>query len=197
MRHRVHHRARQAVDAADPGGQAHRRCGVPHRDAAGRPGSDRHGRSGVAGLRRTAGAADVPALRHRRDQVRQGEEDRAGHERLARRRGGQGRLRLLHRGQVVALGRGGDPRAPRDEPRRPQRHDRRERHPDQPRRQDLARGGRRARHGQDLRVRRRVARRQHQAADPAGARRARPRQHRDPRGRCHLDRRHLGRGVRR
>ena len=58
----------------------------------------------------------------------------------------------------------GDPRAARDQPRRPQRHDRRGRHPDLARRQDLARRGRRPRHGQDLRLRRRVARRRHQAA---------------------------------
>ena len=31
VRHRVHHRARQAVDAADPGRQAHRGGGVPDR----------------------------------------------------------------------------------------------------------------------------------------------------------------------
>ena len=40
-----------------------------------------------------------------------------------------------------------------------------ERHPHQPGRQDLARGGRRARHGQDLRLRRRGARRRHQGRD--------------------------------
>ena len=36
VRHRVHHRARQAVDAADPGRQAHRGRRVPDRRAAGR-----------------------------------------------------------------------------------------------------------------------------------------------------------------
>ena len=36
VRHRVHHRARQAVDAADPGRQAHRRRGLPDRRTAGR-----------------------------------------------------------------------------------------------------------------------------------------------------------------
>ena len=34
VRHRVHHRARQAVDAADPGRQAHRGGGVPDRRAS-------------------------------------------------------------------------------------------------------------------------------------------------------------------
>ena len=47
VRHRVHHRARQAVDAADPRRQAHRRRGVPDRDPARRPGPDRHGRGGA------------------------------------------------------------------------------------------------------------------------------------------------------
>ena len=63
VRHRVHHRARQAVDAADPGRQAHRGGGVPDRDAARRPGPDRHGRGPAAGNRRPARPADVPAIR--------------------------------------------------------------------------------------------------------------------------------------
>jgi pyruvate, orthophosphate dikinase len=46
--------------------------------------------------------------------------------------------------------RAGHPRPPGDQPRRPRGHGRRRRHPHQPRRQDLARGRRRARHGQDL-----------------------------------------------
>ena len=41
VRHRVHHRARQAVDAADPGRQAHRGGGVPDRHPADRRGPDR------------------------------------------------------------------------------------------------------------------------------------------------------------
>ena len=49
VRHRVHHRARQAVDAADPGRQAHRGGGVPHRHPARRPGPDRHGRGAARG----------------------------------------------------------------------------------------------------------------------------------------------------
>ena len=94
---------------------------VPHRDPAGRRGPDRHGRGGPAGHRGAAGPADVPALRR----AGAAPQDRAGPQRLARRRGRTGRLRLLHRGQVVALGRAGDPGPPRDQPRRPQRHDRR------------------------------------------------------------------------
>ena len=51
VRHRVHHRARQAVDAADPGGQAHRRRGVPDRRPAGRRGRDRRRRGAAPGAR--------------------------------------------------------------------------------------------------------------------------------------------------
>ena len=65
VRHRVHHRARQAVDAPDPGRQAHRRRRLPHRHPARRPGPDRRGRGAAAGQRRPARAADVPALRRR------------------------------------------------------------------------------------------------------------------------------------
>ena len=66
VRHRVHDRARQAVDAADPGRQTHRRRGVPDRGPARRPGPDRHGRGAQPGHRRPAGAADVPAVRRAR-----------------------------------------------------------------------------------------------------------------------------------
>ena len=67
VRHRVHHRARQAVDAADPG----RASGPPAAafriaDPAGRRGPDRRRRGAAPGHRRPAGAADVPAVRHRR-----------------------------------------------------------------------------------------------------------------------------------
>ena len=66
VRHRIHHRARQAVDAADPGRQAHGGGGVPDCDAARRPGPDRHGRGPAAGNRRPARPVDVPAIRRRR-----------------------------------------------------------------------------------------------------------------------------------
>ena len=49
VRHRVHHRARQALDAADPGRQAHRGRGLPDRHAARRRGPDRHGRGARSG----------------------------------------------------------------------------------------------------------------------------------------------------
>ena len=64
VRHRVHRRAGQAVDAADPGRQAHPRGGVPDRRAHGRRGPDRHGRGAAPGERRAARQPDVPALRH-------------------------------------------------------------------------------------------------------------------------------------
>ncbi len=49
VRHRVHHRARQAVDAADPGRQADRGGGVRHRHPAGRRGHDRSRRGAATG----------------------------------------------------------------------------------------------------------------------------------------------------
>ena len=85
-----------------------------------------------------------------------------GHQRVARRGGRQGRLRLGPRRRARRPGREGHPGPPRDQPGRPARHDRRPGHPDQPRRQDQPRGRGRPRHGQDLRLRRRGARRGHQ-----------------------------------
>ena len=96
VRHRVHRRARQALDAADPRRQAHPRGGVPDRRPHGRRGPDPDGRGGPARHRRPARPADVPALR--RD-VR-AHAARQGHERLPRRGGRQGRLRLRHRRRV-------------------------------------------------------------------------------------------------
>ena len=63
VRHRVHRRARQAVDAADPCRQAHGRGGVPDRRPARRRAADHPGRGAAAGHRRATGAADVPAVR--------------------------------------------------------------------------------------------------------------------------------------
>ncbi len=48
VRHRVHRRARQAVDAADPGREADAGGGVPDRDPHGRRGPDPDGRGGHA-----------------------------------------------------------------------------------------------------------------------------------------------------
>ena len=63
VRHRVHRRAGQALDAADPGREAHPRGGVPDRGAHGRRGPHRHGRGAAPGQRRAAGQPDVPAVR--------------------------------------------------------------------------------------------------------------------------------------
>ena len=72
VRHRVHRRAGQALDAPDPRRQAHARGGVPDRGAHGRRGPHRHGRGAAPGHRRAAREPDVPALR------RQGRADPAG-----------------------------------------------------------------------------------------------------------------------
>ena len=90
VRHRVHHRARQALDAADPGRQAHRRGRVPDRHPARGPGPDRHGRGGHPGHRRPARPADVPPVRPQPG----AEEDHHRGQRLPGRRGRQGRVRL-------------------------------------------------------------------------------------------------------
>ncbi len=122
-------------------------------------------------LQRVNGAQLAQLMFPRFDSEATDREGRPRHRRLAGRRRRQGRLRLLHRDQVVPLRREGHPHPPRDQPRRPRRHDRRRGHPHQPRRQDLARRRRRPRHGQDLRVRRGGAGGRHQAAADDGARR--------------------------
>ena len=136
---------KRTPEAAFRIGRAHDRRG-PHR----------HRRGAAPGDRRPARAADVPALRRER----RAHAARDGHERLPRRRRRQGRLRLRHRRRVGRARRGRDPGPQGDQPRRPARHGRRPGHPHQPRRQDLARGRRRPRHGPHLRLRRRVARRE-------------------------------------
>ncbi|CAM5550873.1 hypothetical protein SAVIM40S_05438 [Streptomyces avidinii] len=179
LRHRVHHRARPAVDAPDPRRQAHGGCGLPHRHAARGPGPDHRGRGPPARHGSPARAADVPALRR-------GREDRAARPRYRRLPGRgrrQGRLRLVHGRQVVPLRREGHPDPPRDQPGRPRRHDRLRGHPDLARRQDLARRRRRPRHGQDLCLRRRGTGRRHQAPPHDG------RRHGHRRGRRRLHRR--------
>ena len=84
------------------------------------------------------------------------------------------------------------PRAPRDQPRRPARHGRGGRHPDQPWRQDLARGRRGPRDGPHLRLRRRDPRGRHQGHAVQHARRYRRAAGRHPLDR-RLDRRDLPR----
>ena len=141
------------------------------------------------GHRRPARAADVPPLRRRRGEVKK---IAKGDQRLAGRRGRQGRLRLRDAPcERAGAGRGGHPGPPGDQPRRPARHDRRPGHPDQPRRQDQPRRRRRPRHGQDLRLRRGRARgrrgRAGQFTAPGGVD--------GQRGRRHLDRRHVRRRL--
>ena len=132
VRHRVHHRARQAVDAADPGRQAHRRGRVRHRRAARRRGRDRPRRGAAPGHRRAARPADVPALRP----DRRPEAARPRRRRLAR-RGRRHRSSSPPPGPSSGRrGRAGHPGPPGDQPGRPARHDRRAGHPHQPRRQD-------------------------------------------------------------
>ena len=141
------------------------------------------------GHRRAARPADVPALRRRAPTSKQ---IAKGIERLARARPSARPSSTPTRAvELAARGRGRHPGPPRDQPRRPARHDRRPGHPDQPRRQDLARRRRRPRHGQDLRLRRRGARGRHQASSrftaPGGVV--------GQRGRRHLHRRHHRRGL--
>ena len=115
-----------------------------------------------------------------------------GHERLARRRRRQDRLRHPDRGRVGRARGERDPGPPGDQPRRPARDDGRPRRAHQPGRQDLARrrGGPRdgphlcLRGGGAARRRRAQAARRTPGADAA-------------RGRRDLDRRHHRRGVRR
>ena len=63
VRHRVHHRARQALAAADPGGQADRGGRVPDRDRARRREPHHDGRGDHALHGRQAQPAAVPAVR--------------------------------------------------------------------------------------------------------------------------------------
>ncbi len=157
----------QALDAPDPRRQAHPGGGVPDRPAHDRRGPDRHRRGHPPGHRRPARPADVPQLR-RGGRAQPG---RQRHERLPGRGRRQGRLRLRHGRRVGRARRGRDPGPQGDQPRRPARHGRRQGHPHQPRRQDLARGRGRPRHGPHLRLRRRGARRERQEAAGQGPRR--------------------------
>ncbi len=188
VRHRVHHRARQAVDAADPGRQAVRAGRVRRRAAVRRRRPDRHRRGAAPGDRRSAGPADVPRLRPERGC----EAAHEGRQRLTGRRQRQGGVRQCDRRRVGRARRARDPGAPGDQPGRPARDDRRPRHPDQPGRADQPRGGGRPRHGQDSGVRRR------QAADrPQAPPAHRPGRRRGRGGRPDLHRRHHRGGVRR
>ena len=110
-------------------------------------------------LRRVTGAQLAQLMFPQFDEKAEHGPARQGHERLARRRRRQGRLRLAHGRRVGRGGRAGDPGPPRDHARRPARHGRRDRRAHLARRQDVARRRRRPRHGPHLRLRRRLARR--------------------------------------
>ena len=150
---RIHGRAGQAVDAADPLRQAHRQGGAADRGRAGQRRPDQPQGGGDAG--RSGRARPAPASDHRSERRAQGDRDRAAG--LARR--GRRRDRVLgrRRREHEGAGQEGDPGAGRDLARGHPRHARRRRHPHHPRRHDLACGGGRARHGQALRLGRGLA----------------------------------------
>ena len=149
---RVHDRARQALDAADPQRQAHRARRAARRGGDGQRGPDlARGRDHA----RRAGRARPAAASDPRPQG----EARAARDRPARfARRGERRDRVLGRrgGGCAPGGTEDDPGARRDLARGHSRHARRRRHRDDARRHDLARRGGRARHGQALRLRRRA-----------------------------------------
>ena len=148
--HRVHRRARQALDAADPQRQADGQRRAPDRGGHGQRRPDlARGRDHP---RRARGARPTPASDPRSEGEARADRDRTA--RLARRRqrrrscsppttpkprGKAGRKTILVRVETTP---GGHPR-----------HARRRRHRHDARRHDLACGGRRARHGQALRGR--------------------------------------------
>ena len=181
---RVHGRARQIVDAADPQRQAHGKSGVEGRGRDGQRGP--HLARGRDHPRRARRARSAPAPDPRPQGETQGARDRPP--RLPRR--GERRDRLLRR-RGAGLASGGtevDPGQGRDVAGRHSRHARRRGHRHHARRHDLARRRGRARHGQGLRLRRqRDPRRLRRPDDDRGRR--------DPEERRHPhDRRRLGRG---
>ncbi len=150
---RIHGRAGQAVDAADPLRQAHRQGRAAHRGRTRQRRADLQERSGAA--RRSAGARPAAASDHR--SARASPRDRHRPAGLARRRLGRDRV-LAGRGRAAQSRRPqGHPGAGGNIARGHSRHARGRRHSHHPRRHDLARRGGRARHGQALRLRRRLA----------------------------------------
>ena len=149
--HGVHGRGRQALDAADPQRQAHRQGGAAHRGRSRKRGAD-HGSGG--GRPRRSGSPRPAAASDDRPEGR-AQDHRHRPAGLARRRLGRDRVQLGRGGERQEERPQGHPGAGRDEPRGHPRHARRGRHPDDPRRHDLARRRRRARHGQALRLGRR------------------------------------------
>ena len=150
---RVHRRARQALDAADPQRQAHRR--------APRCGSRSRWPTKGSSPREEAIARVEPAtldqlLHPTIDPNAKRDADRDRPARLARRRERRDRV-LRRRGRGAEAGGPQDhPRARRDLARGHPRHARRRGHRHHARRHDQSRRGRGARHGQALRLRRRA-----------------------------------------
>ena len=151
---RVHGRGRPALPAADARREAHRARGARDRGLDGRRGADLA--RGGAGAHRPRPARPAPA-----SDDRPGARARGGGARPEREPGrGQRRRRLRrrHRGRARE-GRPGDPRPHGDDAGRHPRDDRGRGDPHRARRHDLARGRRRARHGQAVRRGLRRARR--------------------------------------
>ncbi len=158
---RIHSRAGQVVDAANPQRQAHRASRAAHRRRSCAGEIDHQGRG--FGADRSRGARSAPASDHRPQSRTQNYRHRiAG---FAWR--GEWRDRVL-------FGRSGTPQEPRPQShfsadrnlaRGHPWHARRRRHFDHTRRHDLACGGGRARHGQAVRLRRRLVARRLPDAD--------------------------------
>ena len=146
---RIHGRAGQAVDAADPFGQAHRQGGAQGRGRA--CGRGAHHPRGGDHPHRPRRARPASASDHRSQCRAQHHRDRAA--RLARR--GIGRDRVLGRRGRDAQGQGQErhPGAHRDVAGGHPRHARGRGHPHHPRRHDLARRRGGAWDGQALRFR--------------------------------------------
>ena len=164
VRHRVHDRTREALDASDPHRKAHRRGGVPDCDPAGRRGTDHSRRGPDPGVGCGTRTADVPAVRQGQHAVAA----RARDGRLTWRGGRDGGLRFRGSGSGCAAGGVGDPGPEGDESRRSGGDDRGSGDPHGSRRKDISCGGRRARDGPDVCVRRRSPGRGARIADRAG-----------------------------
>ena len=180
--HRVHRRGGGALPAPDANREADGAGRAPdrRRDDRGRPHLARGGRH--AHRPGTARSAAPPDDRPGRDRRRR----RDGAERVAGGRLGGDRARRGPRRGPRSRGRGRAARPVGDDARRHPRPDPRERRPDGARRDDLARGGRRTRHGQAVRGGLRGALDRPRRTDGA------PRRGRAPRGRPPDDRRRHG-----
>ena len=117
--HRVHRRARQLVDAADPHRQAHRQGGAADRGRHGERGPDRRGGGGAAASirpRSTSCSTRRSIPTPTREVIAKGLPASPG-------RGlRQGGVRRRHRREMGRGGREGDPRPHRDQPRGHSRH---------------------------------------------------------------------------